>query len=55
MRPIYDFQELTDYGASVAPEKATVEQGQKMKHVRVNYLTDLVKRMDRQNWRFTGK
>ncbi len=52
---IWNFQELTDYGASGAPEKATVEKGQKMKHVLVDYLVDFVKRMDAQNWRYEKK
>jgi creatinine amidohydrolase len=52
---IWNFQELTDYGASGAPEKATVEKGQKMKQVLVDYLVDFVNRMDAQNWRYETK
>ena len=52
---IWNFQELTDYGASGAPEKATVEKGRKMKQVLVNYLVDFVNRMDAQNWRYETK
>lgn len=49
---VWNFQELTDFGASGAPEKATPEKGQKMKQVLVDYLVDFVQRMDRQNWRY---
>lgn len=49
---IWNFQELTDYGASGAPEKATPEKGQKMKQVLVDYLVDFVQRMDRQGWKY---
>ena len=52
---VWNFQELTDYGASGAPEKGTVEKGQKMKHVLVEYLVDFVNRMDAQNWRYETK
>jgi creatinine amidohydrolase len=52
---IWNFQELTDYGASGAPEKGTAEKGLKMKKVLVDYLVDFVQRMDRQGWRFAKK
>ena len=49
---IWNFEELTDYGASGAPEKGTAEKGQKMKQVLVDYLVDFIQRMDRQGWRY---
>ncbi len=49
---IWNFQELTDYGASGAPEKGTAEKGRKMKHLLVDYLVDFVKQMDQQDWKF---
>lgn len=52
VRLIWNFEELTDYGASGAPEKGTAEKGQKMKQVLIDYLVDFVKRMDRQGWRY---
>lgn len=52
---IWNFEELTDYGASGAPEKGTAEKGLKMKQVLVDYLVDFVQRMDRQGWRYTKK
>jgi creatinine amidohydrolase len=52
---IWNFQELTDYGASGAPEKGTAEKGRKMKQALVDYLVDFVKRMDKQGWRYTKK
>ena len=50
---IWNFSELTDLGASGAPEKATAEKGQQMKTVLVDYIVDFVNRMDAQNWRYT--
>lgn len=52
---VWNFEELTEYGASGAPEKATVEKGQKMKQVLVDYLVDFVNRMDTQGWRYARK
>ena len=52
---IWNFEELTEYGASGAPEKATAEKGQKMKQVLVDYLVDFVNRMDTQGWRYVRK
>lgn len=52
---VWNFEELTDFGASGAPEKATAEKGLKMKQVLVDYLVDFVKRMDGQNWRYAKK
>lgn len=55
VRLIWNFQELTDYGASGAPQKGTAEKGRQMKQVLVEYLVDFVKRMDRQNWKYARK
>jgi creatinine amidohydrolase len=52
---IWNFEELTDYGASGAPEKGTVEKGRKMKQVLVDYLVDFVNRMDTLGWRYAKK
>lgn len=52
---IWNFEELTDYGASGAPEKATEEKGKLMKQAIVDLLVDFMKRMDRQGWRFEKK
>jgi creatinine amidohydrolase len=49
---IWNFQELTDYGASGAPEKGSAEKGRKMKQVLVDYLVEFVERMDRQGWTY---
>jgi creatinine amidohydrolase len=49
---VWNFEELTDYGASGAPEKGTPEKGRKMKQVLVDCLVDFVERMDRRNWRY---
>jgi len=52
---IWNFEELTEYGASGAPEKATREKGDKMKAVLVDYLVGFVKKMDEQGWRYQKK
>ena len=52
---IWNFQELTDFGASGAPEKATVEKGRKMKQVLVDTVSDFIKRMDAQDWKYAKK
>ena len=52
---IWNFSELTDFGASGAPETATAEKGQKMKTVLVDYIVDFVNRMDAQEWRYHKK
>jgi creatinine amidohydrolase len=52
IKQIWNFQELTDYGASGAPEKATGDKGAKMKRVLVDYLVDFVGRMDAQGWKY---
>jgi len=49
---VWNFSELTDYGATGAPEKATEEKGRKMKEALVDYLVGFVRRMDKQGWRF---
>lgn len=50
---VWNFNELTDYGASGAPEKATAKKGDTMKEALVEYLVTFVKRMDEQGWRYT--
>jgi creatinine amidohydrolase len=52
---VWNFSELTDFGASGAPEKATAEKGRKMKDVLVDYMVNFVNRMDSQNWTYTKK
>lgn len=52
---IWNFSELTDFGASGAPEKATAEKGQKMKDVLVDYIVEFVNRMDNQDWKYVKK
>lgn len=50
---VWNFSELTDYGATGSPQLATAEKGEKMKTVLTDYLVDFVNRMDSQNWRYT--
>jgi len=52
---VWNFSDLTNLGASGAPEKATPEKGQKMKTVLVDYLVDFVNRMDKQGWKYIKK
>ncbi len=50
---VWNFQELTDYGASGAPEKGSREKGLTMKKALTQYLIDFVRRMDKLGWRYT--
>ncbi len=52
---VWNFQELTEYGATGAPERATAAKGQKMKDVLVDYVADFVRRMDAQGWKYAVK
>ncbi|ABC24523.1 creatininase family protein [Rhodospirillum rubrum] len=55
VKELWDFSELTDYGATGAPEKATREKGQAMYDVLVDYLVAyLTKRRD-TNWAYNPK
>ena len=51
----WTFDELTSYGATGDPTKATREKGKKMKQVLVNYLVDFVKKMDEADWKYGVK
>ncbi len=52
VRLVWNFDELTRYGATGAPEKATEKKGRQMKEALVEYLVNFVKRMDKQGWHF---
>ncbi|MEW5816307.1 MAG: creatininase family protein [Spirochaetota bacterium] len=47
---VWNFSELTDYGASGAPEKATLDKGKIMKEALIEYLAGFLKRMDAKGW-----
>lgn len=49
---IWNFEELSRYGASGDPSKATVEKGQKMRKALADCLVDFVNKMEAQNWRY---
>lgn len=49
---IWKFSELSDYGASGAPEKATLEKGQKMQEALVNSVVEFVNKMESKEWKF---
>jgi creatinine amidohydrolase len=52
---IWNFQELTKFGATGAPEKATPEKGLRMKQVLIEYLVNFVNKMEIQGWKFEIK
>jgi len=55
VRLVWNFDELTDFGASGAPEKGTAEKGRKMKQVLVESVVKWVEQMDRQGWKCAKK
>lgn len=55
VRLVWNFDELTDFGATGAPEKGTAEKGRKMKQVLVENVVRWVRRMDDQDWKYTRK
>jgi creatinine amidohydrolase len=52
---IWNFDELTDYGATGAPEKGTAEKGQKIKNAIVDLVVDFIEKMDAQGWKVRKK
>ena len=52
---VWNFEELTDFGASGAPWKGTAEKGRKMKQVLVEHVVGWVGRMDAQDWKLVKK
>lgn len=52
LKLIWKFSELSDHGASGAPEKATLEKGQKMREVLVNSVVEFVNKMETKEWKF---
>ena len=52
---IWNFDELTDYGATGAPEKGTAEKGQKIKKAIVDLVVDFIKKMDAQGWKISKR
>ncbi len=50
IQEFWNYQELTDLGATGDGSKATREKGQRMKQVLVDYLVDFIARKERQNW-----
>jgi creatinine amidohydrolase len=49
---VWNFAELTDFGATGSPELASAEKGEKMKTALVDCLVDFVHKMDTLNWRY---
>lgn len=49
---IFDIQEITTTGAIGDPTKATVEKGEKMLTIVVDYLVDLIKELEKSDWRY---
>jgi creatinine amidohydrolase len=52
VKQFWTFDELTRFGATGAPAKATLEKGEKMKAALVDCLVDFLQRMDRQDWAY---
>jgi creatinine amidohydrolase len=52
---IWNFDELTDYGATGAPEKGTAEKGQKIKKAIVDLIVSFIEKMDAQGWKIRKK
>jgi creatinine amidohydrolase len=48
----WTFDELTPYGATGDPSKATPEKGRLMAEALVNLLVDFIKKMDHRDWEF---
>jgi len=46
------FDELTPFGATGDPSKATLEKGRKMKEVLVEYIIKFIKEMDARDWKY---
>lgn len=48
----WTFDELTSYGFTGAPSKATKEKGEKLREALVNLLVSFIKEMDAKNWNY---
>lgn len=48
----WTFDELTPYGVTGAPSKATKEKGEKIRKALVNLLTSFIKEMDAKDWNY---
>ncbi len=46
------FDEITPYGVTGDPTKATAEKGRKMKEALVNHISSFIKKMDEVNWEY---
>ncbi len=49
---VWTFDELTPYGATGDPTKATKEKGEKMLNVIVDFLVKFIEEMDAKNWEY---
>jgi creatinine amidohydrolase len=55
VKEYWHFSELTGYGASGDPTKATVAKGETMKEALVGYVADFVNRRRNENWAYNPK
>ncbi len=46
------FEELTPYGATGDPSKATREKGEKMRDALITYVVSFVREMDKKDWKY---
>jgi creatinine amidohydrolase len=51
----WTFDELTSYGVTGAPSKATKEKGEKLREALVNLLVSFIKEMDAKDWSYGEK
>ncbi|MCJ8007565.1 creatininase family protein [Lederbergia wuyishanensis] len=52
---IFDIEEITETGAIGDPTKATMEKGEKMLNIVVDYLVNLIKNLENRNWKYDLK
>jgi len=52
---IFDIEEITETGAIGDPTKATMEKGEKMLNIVVDYLVNLIKNLENRKWKYDLK
>jgi creatinine amidohydrolase len=55
VKEYWHFSELTGYGASGDPTKATVAKGETMKEALVGYVADFMSRRRNEKWAYNPK
>ncbi len=52
---IWRFEELTDYGASGAPQKGTAEKGEKIRAALIDLMVNTIRGLDERGWKIRKK